>query len=89
MLRNSPFVETLKSEFKVPEKRFHAHAQNSTRFKHIVLVNRYWWMKIKALAETHNWLELEKFANRKKSPIGYEVIDIKIRLDEFKLFLCV
>lgn len=33
---------------------------------------RYWWLKIGCLAETGDWLELEKFSKSKKSPIGYE-----------------
>ncbi|XP_062303702.1 vacuolar protein sorting-associated protein 16 homolog [Osmerus eperlanus] len=32
---------------------------------------RYWWLKLKALAEKEDWEELEKFAKSKKSPIGY------------------
>lgn len=34
---------------------------------------RYWWIRIKALAERRRWDDLEKFANSKKSPIGYKV----------------
>jgi hypothetical protein len=34
---------------------------------------RYWWIKIHALAETGEWMELEKFSRNKKSPIGMEV----------------
>lgn len=33
---------------------------------------RFWWIKLKALAEAANWSELERFAKSKKSPIGYE-----------------
>merc|ERR1711918_260834 len=43
----------LKSDFKVPDKRF-------------------WWLKLKALAASDKWLELEKFSKEKRSPIGYE-----------------
>ncbi|XP_062991766.1 vacuolar protein sorting-associated protein 16 homolog [Elgaria multicarinata webbii] len=32
---------------------------------------RFWWLKIKALAEQGDWEELEKFSKSKKSPIGY------------------
>ncbi|RXN33531.1 vacuolar sorting-associated 16-like protein [Labeo rohita] len=32
---------------------------------------RFWWLKLKALAEKEDWEELEKFAKSKKSPIGY------------------
>lgn len=31
---------------------------------------RFWWIKIRALAQTHQWNALEKFS-KKKSPIGY------------------
>lgn len=33
---------------------------------------RFWWIKLKTLAATHNWEGLEAFAKSKKSPIGYE-----------------
>jgi len=33
---------------------------------------RYWWIRVKALAEIRDWEQLEKFAKEKKSPIGYE-----------------
>ncbi|CAG01327.1 unnamed protein product [Tetraodon nigroviridis] len=32
---------------------------------------RYWWLKLKSLAEKEEWEELEKFSKTKKSPIGY------------------
>ncbi|XP_008323608.1 vacuolar protein sorting-associated protein 16 homolog [Cynoglossus semilaevis] len=32
---------------------------------------RYWWLKLKSLAEKSEWEELEKFSKSKKSPIGY------------------
>lgn len=34
---------------------------------------RYWWLKLKSLAEKEEWDELEKFSKTKKSPIGYLV----------------
>lgn len=34
--------------------------------------NRFWWMRILVLVEQDNWAELEEFAKRTKSPIGYE-----------------
>nr|DBA20146.1 TPA: hypothetical protein GDO54_015871 [Pyxicephalus adspersus] len=37
---------------------------------------RYWWLKLTALAEKEDWIELENFSKSKKSPIGYLVIDI-------------
>ena len=33
---------------------------------------RWWWLKIKGLAQTKDWDGLEAFAKLKKSPIGYE-----------------
>ncbi|TDG96018.1 hypothetical protein EPR50_G00235110 [Perca flavescens] len=32
---------------------------------------RFWWLKLKSLAEKEEWEELEKFSRSKKSPIGY------------------
>ncbi|XP_065372038.1 vacuolar protein sorting-associated protein 16 homolog [Calliphora vicina] len=46
-------AEKIKSDFKVPDRRF-------------------WWLRILSLSSKHNWIELEKFAKSKKSPIGYE-----------------
>ena len=34
---------------------------------------RFWWLKIDALAGAGEWIELERFAKGKKSPVGYEV----------------
>ncbi|XP_068762410.1 vacuolar protein sorting-associated protein 16 homolog [Montipora capricornis] len=33
---------------------------------------RFYWLKVRALAESHNWLELDKFSKSRKSLIGYE-----------------
>jgi DNA-directed RNA polymerase subunit F len=65
-LDQSKRVAKIRSDFKVPDKRF-------------------WWLKIKALASVAgihihiyihhlhfiDWMNLEKFAKEKKSPIGY------------------
>ncbi|XP_018427175.1 PREDICTED: vacuolar protein sorting-associated protein 16 homolog, partial [Nanorana parkeri] len=32
---------------------------------------RYWWLKLTALAEKEDWVELENFSKSKKSPVGY------------------
>ena len=37
------------------------------------LVFRFYWLKVRSLAESHNWLELDKFSKARKSLIGYEV----------------
>lgn len=34
--------------------------------------DRFWWIKLKALARNKDWDGLEAFARYKKSPIGYE-----------------
>lgn len=48
----------------------HKHAEQLYKdFK--VPDKRFWWLKLKALAEKADWEELEKFAKSKKSPIGY------------------
>lgn len=36
-----------------------------------LLLIRYWWLKIKALAEMGDWEVLEKFSKEKKPPIGF------------------
>lgn len=46
-------AEKLRSEFKVPDKRW-------------------WWIKLKVLAETKDWDGLDVFAKSRRSPIGYE-----------------
>ncbi|KAL8612978.1 hypothetical protein ACOMHN_001061 [Nucella lapillus] len=33
---------------------------------------RFWWMRVNALAEIPDWVELEKFSKSKKPPIGME-----------------
>ena len=42
-------------------------------YKLYAALRRYWWVKIRALAESGDYEELEKFSKQKKSPIGYEV----------------
>ena len=37
------------------------------------VVFRFYWLKVRSLAESHNWLELDKFFKACKSLIGYEV----------------
>ena len=39
----------------------------------LMMLHRFWWLKIDALAGAGEWIELERFAKSKKSPIGYEV----------------
>jgi hypothetical protein len=34
---------------------------------------RYWWLRINALGESGDWIELEKFSKGKKAPVGMEV----------------
>ncbi|XP_070536133.1 vacuolar protein sorting-associated protein 16 homolog [Ptychodera flava] len=33
---------------------------------------RFWWLKIGALGQVGDWIELDRFSKNKKSPIGYE-----------------
>lgn len=37
----------------------------------IDLISRFWYLKIKALADGDFWEVLRLFANEKKSPVGY------------------
>ena len=49
----------------------HNHAWKlKTDFK--VSDKQFWWLKIAGLTQARAWDELERFANSKKSPIGYE-----------------
>jgi len=34
---------------------------------------RFYWLKVRSLAESRNWLELDRFSKARKSLIGYEV----------------
>lgn len=43
------------------------------RLEYKVPDRRFWWLRLKALAELGEWGEMEKFSKVKKSPIGYEV----------------
>lgn len=36
-------------------------------------VFRFWWLKINALGEIGDWVELEKFSKGKRAPVGMEV----------------
>ncbi|RKP25059.1 vacuolar protein sorting protein vps16 [Syncephalis pseudoplumigaleata] len=48
------------------------HSQaNRIRADFKVPEKRFWWLKIKALAELRDWDALEQFSKTKKSPIGY------------------
>uniref|UniRef100_A0A8C6SSQ0 Vacuolar protein sorting-associated protein 16 homolog n=1 Tax=Neogobius melanostomus TaxID=47308 RepID=A0A8C6SSQ0_9GOBI len=48
----------------------HKHAEQLCRdFR--VPDKRFWWLKLRALAEKQDWDELDKFSRSKKSPIGY------------------
>ena len=42
-------------------------------FVHLTLSIRYWWAKIRGLADVPDFEELDRFSRSKKSPIGYEV----------------
>ncbi|MEQ2165628.1 hypothetical protein GOODEAATRI_019070, partial [Goodea atripinnis] len=59
--------EQLYRDFRVPDKRY-LWVSPVSYLSHLV---RYWWLKLKSLAEKEQWEELEKFSKSKKSPIGY------------------
>lgn len=43
---------------------------------------RYWWLRITNLANRKDWIELDKFAKQKKSPIGYApFVDVCLQND--------
>lgn len=57
---------------------------SSSEFK--FCLSRYWWLKLKSLAEKEEWEELEKFSKSKKSPIGYLVGKSRPQLAPMILF---
>jgi vacuolar protein sorting-associated protein 16 len=69
--QGSKRAEKIRNEFKVPDKRL------VICFFTVVspanCLYRYWWIRIKALADIRDWEQMEKFSKVKKSPIGYEV----------------
>lgn len=50
-----------------------ASAINVLKKEFSVTDKQFWWWKIEALGRSGQWNELEKFANSKKSPVGYAV----------------
>lgn len=40
--------------------------------EHKISDRRFWWIKLRALAERRDWDEIDQFSKSKKSPIGYE-----------------
>ena len=48
-----------------------AYAKISRVILYILI--RYWWLRIGALAEAGEWMELEKFSRTKKPILGMEV----------------
>lgn len=44
---------------------------------------KFWWLKITVLADSGNWLELERFSKSKKPPIGFEpFVDVCVQHKE-------
>ena len=41
----------------------------------------YWWAKIRGIVEIPDFEELERFSKQKKSPIGYEVLLLHIKIE--------
>ena len=52
------------------------------------LVFRFYWLKVRSLAESHNWLELDKFSKARKSLIGYEVSSLTIYVFRYTRAMC-
>ncbi|XP_065179168.1 vacuolar protein sorting-associated protein 16 homolog [Sycon ciliatum] len=71
---NKPFIGLSVSDtiFKCLVCDFRSTMAERLRKDFKVPDKRFWWLKIRALAETSQWLELENFSKSKKSPIGYE-----------------
>ena len=60
------------SSFSYPFKLLPHSSAHLLQVMHCV-VFRFYWLKVRSLAESHNWLELDKFSKARKSLIGYEV----------------
>lgn len=43
-----------------------------TEIIYAVLIARFWYVKLYALTEIHDWEGLDAFARSKRSPIGYQ-----------------
>ncbi|XP_064643681.1 vacuolar protein sorting-associated protein 16 homolog [Lineus longissimus] len=70
---NRPYLDLSVHEtiYKVLKENNHKMADTLKKeFK--IPDRRFWWLKIQALAEAGDWIELERFSKSKKSPIGYE-----------------
>jgi len=63
-------ADRVKSEFKVPDKRF----VNCVVFKTPWLISpsRFWYLKLHALTAMRDFDALDTFARSRRSPIGYE-----------------
>ena len=60
-------------------------------FQHVLLMNRFWFIKLRGLAQAGFWEVLQAFANEKKSPIGYRpFVDMCLRYgqpDQAQLYI--
>ena len=63
------------SFFSYPFKLLPHSSAHLLQVMHCV-VFRFYWLKVRSLAESHNWLELDKFSKARKSLIGYEVTSL-------------
>jgi vacuolar protein sorting-associated protein 16 len=66
-------ADKLKSDFKVPEKRWESTVTLSFRKDLHPRLPRFWHVKLQALTALGDWEGLEAFSKSKRSPIGYEV----------------
>ena len=64
-------ADKIKSEFKVPDKRYVSSLSKAHDNEPITLC-RFWYIKLQALTATRDFDGLDTFAKSKRSPIGYE-----------------
>lgn len=67
-------ADKVKSDFKVPDKRcvsYSAYVVTCVAEFHITL-GRFWYVKLHALTEIHDFEGLDTFARSRRSPIGYQ-----------------
>jgi len=65
-------ADKIKSDFKVPDKRFVTLGLFKACGGIVLLNNRFWYRKLYGLTEANDFEALNAFAKSKRSPIGYE-----------------
>src|SRR5260221_10210245 len=65
-------ADKIKSDFKIPDKRFVTPLVVKGCGVIVLHENRFWYLKLKALTEAKDFEGLDAFSKSNRSPIGYE-----------------